>query len=94
MAGFRVPHADHCVCAPCCNRRRVFLLLAIKEENAGRGDVFTLGRKPALAPAPWPKCSVDGCHHVRTRRGLCDRHYKRQLRHGDVNANSNKRRTE
>lgn len=42
MAGFRVPHADTCVCAPCCNRRRVLLLLAQREEKAGRGEVFRL----------------------------------------------------
>lgn len=52
MAGFRVPHADSCVCAPCCKRRAVLLQLAIAEEKAGRGEVFRLpyGRPPYARP--------------------------------------------
>lgn len=36
------------------------------------------------------RCSVEGCFHVvrNLRRRLCNKHYQRQLRHGDTAVNA------
>lgn len=100
MSGFRVPHADTCACDPCGKRRRVMRQLAEREELAGRGAVFSLatwGRRSmpsVLSTASFALCRVKDCFAVRRgTSGLCDRHGKRLKKHGDVNANANKRRT-